>query len=188
MLSYLAAALPPEVSGDARLLAVQCALRATRSGRLQIPVALLRAMRMARRPGPWRELEETGWLIRLSTSHLPAERSRVAAQLLDATVLTQAPGRMDRAQAAHTALHLISRRALRGLSASEQLAGLALATHLSPDGLQGVIEAERLGRVCAVSPESLAVTLDRLVTAQVVGSWSYDLGSEDGTAAELGDT
>ncbi|WP_344581686.1 hypothetical protein [Streptomyces lunalinharesii] len=179
MLSYLAAALPPEAGAGARLLALQCALRANGSGRLQIPVGLLRAMRMAQQLGPWRELEEAGWLTPLTLPRLPAVRSRTWVQLLDATVLTQVPGRADRAQGAHAALHLTSSPALRELSASEQLAGLALATHLSPDGMQGAMEAERLARVCAVPPDDLAAVLDRLVAARAAGSWSYDLGSED---------
>ncbi|WP_189308393.1 hypothetical protein [Streptomyces albospinus] len=179
MLSYLAAALPPEVVADARLLAVQCALRATGSGQLMLPVGLLRGMRMAQQQGPWQALEKAGWLVRLPRPHPPTDICRIAAQLLDATVLTQAPGRAGRTQAAHAALRLTSHPALRELSASEQLVGLTLATHSCPNTIKGVIEAERIGRVCAVPPDGLAATLDRLVTAQAARSWSYDLGSED---------
>jgi hypothetical protein len=73
--------------------------------------------------------------------------------------------------------------ALRSLSASDQLTGLALATHLSPGRLHGVIEADRLGRVCAAAPGALTATLDRLVAARVADWWSYDPGSEDITWA-----
>ncbi|MFD0621508.1 ATP-binding protein [Streptomyces sanglieri] len=132
MLSYLAAALPSEVGAAARLLALQCALRATVSGRLWMPAGLLRGLRMNRHSSLWQELEQSGWLTRLATNPPWAKQRGFAVQLLDAAVLTQAPGRRDRAHAADAALRLTSCPALRSLSASEQLAGLALATYLSP--------------------------------------------------------
>jgi len=179
MLSYLAVALPTEVGAAARLLALQCALRATASGRLRMPAGLLRGMRMDQRSSPWQELEQSGWLTRVSRSSSWARRCGVAAQLLDAGVLPQAPGRRDRAQAADRALRLTSCPALRSLSASEQLTGLALATYLSPGSLNGVIEADRLERVCAAAPGALTAALDCLVAARVADWWSYDQGSDD---------
>lgn len=149
MLSYLAAALPSEVGAAARLLALQCALRATVSGRLWMPAGLLRGLRMNRHSSLWQEPEQSGWLTRLATNPPWAKQRGFAVQLLDAAVLTQAPGRRDRAHAADAALRLTSCPALRSLSASEQLAGLALATYLSPGHVHGIIEADRLGRVCA---------------------------------------
>ncbi|MFI1200417.1 hypothetical protein ACH4VR_13345 [Streptomyces sp. NPDC020883] len=117
-------------------------------------------------PGPWQELENAGWLL-----HTPAEtetqRQAIAAQLLDATVLTQVPGRNSRAHAADAALRLTCCPALREMPPLDQLTGLALATHLSPGALDGVIEAERLGRVCALAPDGLPAALDRLVDMQV---------------------
>lgn len=183
MLSYLAAALPAEVDAAARLLALQCALRATASGQLRLPTGLLRAMRMDQHSSLWRELEQTGWLIRLPTSTPPASHCGIAAQLLDAAVLAQAPGRQHRAHAADGALRMTSCPALRSLPASDQLGGLALAAHLSPGNIQGVIEADQIGRLCAAAPGALADTLDRLVAARAVDWWSYDPGAEDITWA-----
>ncbi|MFG3117460.1 hypothetical protein ACGF4C_24040 [Streptomyces sp. NPDC048197] len=183
MLSYLAAALPAEVGAAARLLALQCALRATASGRLRMPAGLLRGMRMGQCSSPWQELEQSGWLTRLSTNSPRARQCGVAVQVLDAAVLAQAPGRRNRAHAADRALRLTSCPALRSLPASNQLTGLALATHLSPGPLNGIIEADRLARVCAAAPGALTATLDCLVAARVADWWSYDQGSDDITWA-----
>ncbi|MCX4869811.1 ATP-binding protein [Streptomyces sp. NBC_00257] len=55
-----------------------------------------------------------------------------------------------------------------------------LATYLSPGHVHGIIEADRLGRVCAAdTPGALTATLDRLVAARVADGWSYDPGSDD---------
>ncbi|SOE08997.1 hypothetical protein SAMN06272775_0074 [Streptomyces sp. 2323.1] len=179
MLSYLAAALPQEVDAAARLLATQCALRSTASGRLWIPAGLLRGMRINQNPHPWEELEQVGWLIRLPVDSPSAMRCGVLAQLLDAAVLAQAPGRLDRAQAADGAMRVTSHQALRGLPPPGQLAALALVVNLAPGSTNGVIEADRLGRVCALPPSFLASTLDRLVTTGAATSWSYDMRTED---------
>lgn len=179
MLSYLAAALPVEVCSITRLLAIQCALRANALGRLWVPLGLLRGMRMHQLPSPWRELEQAGWLVRLPVGSPLAVHCGVTAQLLDATVLAQAPGRLKRAHAADGALRLTSAPALRTLSASDQLAGLALATHISPGSMQGAIEADRIKRMCAFDADALTVTLDRLVAARALDRWSYDPSSED---------
>lgn len=48
MLSYLAATLPPDMSAEGRLLALQCALRSNTSGQVHLPAGLLRGMRLAR--------------------------------------------------------------------------------------------------------------------------------------------
>ncbi|MEU8682150.1 hypothetical protein [Streptomyces sp. NPDC048611] len=187
MLSYLAAALPPEIGAATRLLAVQCALRTTSSGRLWVPAGLLRGMRIQHHSRPWWELEQSGWLVRLATTSTMDVRYGVSVQLLDASVLAQAPGRLDRAHAADTALRLAFGPVLRDLSVSDQLAGLTLVTHLPPSKVHGVIEADRLGRVCALAPDLLTTTLDRLVAARAADWWSYDPGSEDITWA-LGPT
>lgn len=183
MLSYLAAALPPETSAAARLLAIQGALRTTASGRLWMPAGLLRGMRMHQNPYPWWELEQTGWLIRLPAASPLAVRCGTSAQLLDAAFLAQAPGRMGRMYAADKALRLTSCRPLRGLPAPDQLAALALAAHLAPGTMHGIIEADRLGHVCAMTPTGLVDTLDRLVAIRAADWWSYAHGSEDITWA-----
>ncbi|WP_107487283.1 hypothetical protein [Streptomyces sp. MOE7] len=180
MLSYLAAALPAEVDAAARLLALQCALRATASGRLYLPAGLLRSVRLDQQSSLWQVLEQTGWLVRLPAGVLGAPCG-VTAQLLDGAVLSQAPSRQDRAHAADTALRLASCRTLRNLPASDRLTALALVTHLSPGSIHGAIEADRIGRMCAVPPGLLAATLDRLIAAQAADWWSYDPRVEDVT-------
>ncbi|MFE2159916.1 hypothetical protein ACFW9M_19130 [Streptomyces lydicus] len=182
MLSYLAAALPAEADAAARLLALQCALRATASGQLYLPAGLLRSARLDREASAWQGLEQAGWLIRLPAG-LTGAPCGVTAQLLDAAVLTQAPSRQDRAHAADRALRLTSCWALRNLPASDRLTALALVTHLSPDSMHGAIEADRIGRVCAVPPGVLAATLDRLVAARAADRWSYAPGAEEITWA-----
>ncbi|MFI0714080.1 hypothetical protein ACH4SK_26160 [Streptomyces inhibens] len=144
-------------------------------------------MRMRQDPHPWQELEQARWLVRLQADAPTTANATVSAQLLDAAVLTQAPGRLERARAADGALRLTSCRVLRNLPAADQLAGLALATHLFPGHIKGAIEAERLGHVCALTPDVLATALDRLVAAEAADWWSYDAGSEDITWA-LGPT
>ncbi|MFI0908742.1 hypothetical protein ACH4TE_35310 [Streptomyces sioyaensis] len=182
MLSYLAAALPAEIGSAARLIALQCALRATASGRLHLSAGLLRSMRLDQQSPPWQGLEQAGWLIRQAAG-IPGAPCGVTAQLLDAAVLTQAPSRQDRAHAADKALRLTSCRALRNLPATDRLTALVLVTHLSPGSMYGAIEADRIGRVCAVGPSALADTLDHLVAARAVDWWSYDPGAEDTTWA-----
>lgn len=182
MLSYLAAALPSSTTAPARLLAVQCALRAAASGRLWMPLGFLRGMRMEPASSPWQELEQARWLCRLPASASQAPRG-VTVQLLDATVLAQAPGRRERARAADWALRLTSRPVLRDVPAIGPLVALALAAHLAPHSACGCLEADRLAHVCALTPVALAEVLDRLVVAGAAMSWAYDAATEDLTWA-----
>ncbi|GAA0684040.1 hypothetical protein GCM10009536_13710 [Streptomyces thermocarboxydus] len=64
MLTYLATALPRFSSPAARLLALQCALRADRHGQIRLPHGFLRGMRLHGRVELWLELEHAGWLHR----------------------------------------------------------------------------------------------------------------------------
>ncbi|GAA2593708.1 hypothetical protein Stube_52190 [Streptomyces tubercidicus] len=48
-----------------------------------------------------------------------------------------------------------------------------------PGTAKGVIEADRLGRVCALTLSFLASTLDRLVASGAATSWSFDMGAGD---------
>lgn len=183
MLSYLAAALSPATGARARLLAVQCALRAADAGRLWMPAGLLNGMRMGSDFVPWRELEQAQWLCRMPTRATSSARPGVVAQLLDATVLAQAPGRCDRARAADWALRLTSRSSLRAMPAPSQLVALALAAHLSPSGVCGSVEADRLAYECAMAPGALTAVLDSLVAVGAAASWAYDPVTEDITWA-----
>jgi hypothetical protein len=178
MLSYLAVALPPPTTASARLLAVQCALRTTGSGRLWMPAGLLKGMQLGPGSAPWQELEHARWLCRLPTA--PASgRSGVAAQFLDATVLAQAPGRRDRARAADWALRVAYHAKLRSQQGPGRLVALALHAHLSPDGVRGVIEADRLAYMCAMPASTLFSLLDSIAAAGALRSWAHDPATED---------
>ncbi|MFD7757262.1 hypothetical protein [Streptomyces sp. NPDC059757] len=178
MLSYLAAALPPEVSAEGRLLALQCALRSNTSGQVRLPAGLLRGMRLARDLAPWDELEDARWLHRLPH---PTEQMepRTAAQLLDATVLTQEPARRDRHRAADWALRAVSQPRLRTLPAEDRLTALVLAAHHSPGTGRTGMEADRLTRTCGLNQNMLTATLDRLVSVNAVGAWTFEPVTED---------
>ena len=60
MLTYLASALGCVASPAARLLALQCALRADAHGCVRLPAGLLRSMRLNRRPEVRQELVQDG--------------------------------------------------------------------------------------------------------------------------------
>lgn len=98
MLSYLAAALPSRTSAAARLLALQCALRSTVDGEVNIPVGLIRGMRLPSEVSAFTELETAGWL---RSATRPVHRAGFSVELLDIAVRTQAPARADRARAAN---------------------------------------------------------------------------------------
>ncbi|MGP3927227.1 hypothetical protein [Streptomyces sp. 8N616] len=144
MLSYLAAALPADVTAAARLVALQCALRMGPGARLWVPRGLLRSLRLGHETGLWHELEQAQWL-RVLPPPDPSP-SPTGIQLLDHALLYQAPGRRDRAHAADWALRTTSRAPLRVLSASLRLTALALAAHMPPGQLHGAAEADQLAR------------------------------------------
>ncbi|WP_405467476.1 hypothetical protein [Streptomyces canus] len=80
----------------ARLLALQCALRADSRGQLRVPHGLLRGLRLYGRTELWQELARAHWL------HLPDLKSApVEVHLRDATLLEHTPGRRTRCHAAH---------------------------------------------------------------------------------------
>ncbi|WP_406373910.1 hypothetical protein OH781_40845 [Streptomyces sp. NBC_01550] len=179
MLSYLAAALPPDMSTEGRLLALQCALRSNTSGQVRLPAGLLRGMRLARTLVPWDELEDARWLRRLPHPTKQTGHRTAAAQLLDATVLTQEPARHDRHQAADWALRAASRPRLRALPAADRLTALVLTAHHSPDAGRTSMEAEHLTRTCRLDQNTLTATLDRLVTANIIRAWMLEPVTED---------
>ncbi|MFF3460512.1 hypothetical protein ACFYXH_40800 [Streptomyces sp. NPDC002730] len=92
-LAHLASTLPGDTSTQARLLALQCALRTNTHGRMLLPAGLLRALRLGPHTPAWHELEDAHWLTRFtapSTGHtavqlldhpgpLPARRHRIRA-------------------------------------------------------------------------------------------------------------
>ncbi|WP_109031392.1 hypothetical protein [Streptomyces rubrogriseus] len=161
MLTYLSAALPQFTSPAARLLALQCALRADTLGRVTVADGLLRSMRLRGRRELWLELAQAGWLETVG----PRPGS-VAVRLLDATVLDQAPGRGARRRAAHWALHPAPVVLPAAAPAALRLTALALASHpFSTEDLDAV------SRLCGHSPQQTVELLDRLVSARTLVSW-----------------
>ncbi|SDN73274.1 hypothetical protein SAMN05444921_13613 [Streptomyces wuyuanensis] len=180
MLSYLAAALPWPVSAEARLIALQCALRASAPGLAVIHAGLLRAMRLAHSPAPWNELEQARWLC-LLPDHLSLQRpGGVAVRLLDAAVHYQEPARRDRLHAAGWAMRVVTQPELRALPAEARLTALTLtAHHYSGTGWCTSVETDRLLRTCALDRSRLAAALDLLVAVKAIATWTVDPTTED---------
>lgn len=172
MLTYLAAALPRFSSPTARLLALQCALRADRHGRLALPGGFLRGMRIGTHAAPWHELEHAGWLRCISRQH-----GYTQAQLLDAAALSQSHGRAHRARAAHWALQPAPLTTPHGAPPSVQLAALALAVHTETGA--GDARAEDLARLCATATSPLKDLLDQLTRTHTLTAWRHDAETDE---------
>ncbi|WP_326647269.1 hypothetical protein [Streptomyces sp. NBC_01750] len=178
VLSYLASALPVGICPEARLLAVQCALRADNHGQVRLPSGLLRSMRLNHNPTPWHELERHRWL------HLAPQQSTICphdqtltAQLVD--TLNRAPGRPDRHRAADWALRATSSPPLRGLPANARLTALALAAHQSPGHARTSMETDRLLRASGLDSSGLGTLLNQLATAGTIKAWACDPHTEE---------
>ncbi|MET7988721.1 hypothetical protein [Streptomyces sp. NPDC005281] len=172
MLTYLSAALPQFTSPAARLLALQCALRADNRGCVRLPAGLLRGMRLHGRTELWEELEHTGWLRR-RTGRYP----HVEAQLLDAALLYQRPGSRTRACAAQWALRPAPVVVPVGWPPAVQLAALALASHTAGDA--GSTDLDVLARLCGHAPQQTAELLDRLAASHVLTAWRHNRESDE---------
>jgi hypothetical protein len=161
MLTYLSAALPRFTSPAARLLALQCALRADTRGHVTVAEGLLRSMRLRGRRELWQELTQAGWLETAGPQPGP-----VAVRLLDATVLDQAPSRGARRRAAHWALDPKPVVVSAAAPAVLRLTALVLASHpVSTEDLDAV------SRLCGHCPQQTVELLDRLVSACTLLSW-----------------
>lgn len=166
ILSYLAAALPPGTSAAARLLALQCALRMNIRMHVRLPNGVLRSLRLNAVQDPWRELEHARWL-RIIPGNAANE---VAAELLDAALLGQAPARPDRMRAADWALRASSSTA-RAIGPLPQLASTYLAAHADPQAGSGLSELDQIARACGVPPAELPPLLDQLAATGLLRSW-----------------
>lgn len=162
-LEYLAACLPPELDAKARLLALQCALRADAAGCVVISSGLLRAMRLAGDPGPWQDLEDAWWVH-------PGSADRANPVRLMDGAGTSHP-RAVRARAADWALRVGGVNAFKCLGPHSVLTGLVLAAY----GVNGVGlgSAERLAHLCGLrSAGQLHAELDALMGAGFLMSWT----------------
>lgn len=171
MLSFLASSLAP-CSPQARLLALQCALRSTPSGRVRLPAGLIRAMALPQPDAAWQELEEMRWI-----------RQSVHDSLVDSAQLTDpligAPGRKARARAADWALRTHQSRPVRSGTAAVRLATLALAAHGAPDRSDGTAEIDQLARASGLSVTELLNVMRLLSTTGGISHWSLSSTSDD---------
>ncbi|MGW2722400.1 hypothetical protein [Streptomyces sp. NPDC001492] len=170
MLTYLGVALPRFSSPGARLLGLQCALRADTRGHVRLPAGLLRGMRLRGHRELWQELAHADWL------EPPDVRSpSLRVRLLDAAVLDQAPGRCARRRAAHWALHPAP-LALPAAPPALRLTALVLAAHACVD--HGT-DMDVLARLCGHSPQQTGELLDRLVTTRTLGAWHHNRETDE---------
>ncbi|MFD5123559.1 hypothetical protein [Streptomyces sp. NPDC058385] len=175
MLSYLAAALPSPTGPQARLLALQCALRADGFGLLLFPPGLLRGMHLNGEGMWWHELEQSHWLRRP-----PAPSGHGASvQLLDTTLLSRGPGRRSRARAADWALRTARTPALRGQGPSLQLTAVVLAAHTSAGAVHATADADQVARSCGLTDDQLVTALKQLTTVGALSSWTLDATMDD---------
>ncbi|MBK6017429.1 hypothetical protein [Streptomyces sp. MBT53] len=144
MLTYLGAALPRFTSPAARLLGLQCALRADTRGHVRLQAGLLRGMRLRGHRDLWQELAHAGRLEPPDARSAP-----VQLRLLDAAVLDQAPGRRTRRRAAHRALHPAP-LALPAAPPALRLTALAAHTSANTEHSTGL---DALARICGHSPQ-----------------------------------
>ncbi|KUL27356.1 hypothetical protein [Streptomyces regalis] len=175
MLSYLAAALPAGASAAARLIALQCALRMNASMQVRLPLGLLRGLRLGATLNPWRELEQARWLRRIPDR----AADEVAAVLLDAALLGQAPARTDRRRAADWALRGSCPSRAGVLGPLPQLMSVYLAAHSQSETGHGLNEADRTAHECGIQPAELPHALEQLATAGLLDSWRIASDTED---------
>ncbi|MET9046043.1 hypothetical protein ABZX34_24865 [Streptomyces sp. NPDC004362] len=173
MLTYLAAALPRVTSPAARLLALQCALRADVFARVQLPAGLLRGMRLRGRREVWEELADSGWL------DMPdLKPARLEVRLHDAAILDQVPGRGERRRAAHWALRPLPMLLPPAAPPALRLTALALVAHASGQVLH-CIDMDTLARLCGHSPHQTAELLDRLTRARILATWHHHRDTDE---------
>lgn len=175
MLSYLGSVLPSPADPQARLLALQCALRADECGRVQLPRGLLRGIHMQGEGVWWHELEQAHWLHRPPRS----SASEATAQLLDATALSPRPERRSRARAADWALRTASAPALRNQGSGLQLTAVVLAAHASPGAAHATSDAGQVARSCGLTGNQLVTALQQLEMAGTLTTWTLDATMDD---------
>ncbi|MFD7488718.1 hypothetical protein [Streptomyces mirabilis] len=172
MLTHLASTLGCVTSPAARLLAVQCALRADTHGRARLPAGLLRGMRLHRHTEAWQELAQDGWL------DPPVPRTApLQVRLLDDAALNQAPGRSARRRAAHWALSPAPLIVAAAAKPADRLTALILAAHTTAAG--PAADMAVIARLCGHSPQQTAALLDRLVAARTLAAWHHQRDTDE---------
>ncbi|KDN78028.1 hypothetical protein DF19_40715 [Streptomyces olindensis] len=146
ILSYLAAALPADVSAGARLLALQCALRMNAYLHVELRAGLLRSLRIDA-VHACQELEQARWASMVNGPGAVG----VAAELRDATLLAQSPARPDRRRAADWALRTVARS--------------------DPSSGEGLSECDRIIRDCGLRDQGFYGVLSSLTANGVLEGW-----------------
>ncbi|ATW46704.1 hypothetical protein [Streptomyces peucetius] len=153
----MGACLPRDVGASARLLALQCALRADSCGRVALPAGLLRGMRLGSAWCPWYELEDAHWLMRLTAP----VNGPMGVQLLDH--VGSLPARRSRARAADWALRAVRDSGrLYGRDPNTALMVLALAVYASADVARSAVGQEVVSRVCHLTPAELTHLVEQI--------------------------
>ncbi|MFF8925703.1 hypothetical protein ACF1AO_00370 [Streptomyces longwoodensis] len=165
MLNYLAVALPAGTGADARLIALQCALRMNNRAQAKLPHGVLRSLRLGSAADALDELRQAGWLL-----ILPSKGPTAEVQMLDAALLAQHPARPDRLRAADWALRTAC-RSRTGPAPLPPLVTLCLTAHSTPGLEQGTAEWEQLTRECGIPLCDLLPTLDHLAAKDILRSW-----------------
>ncbi|MFJ6392821.1 hypothetical protein ACIQJT_35070 [Streptomyces sp. NPDC091972] len=174
ILRYLAAALPSEVSAEARLLALQCALRMNAQMRVTLPAGVPHSLRVGASQA-CRELEQARWL---GLDDAPGAAG-TAAQLLDTALLAQPPARPDRRRAADWALRTGCPARIGVAEPGMQLLGTSLIAHSDPSSGDGLRESDRVLRDCGMPEHELARVMDRLADSGVLERWQICAHSGD---------
>ncbi|WP_405669573.1 hypothetical protein [Streptomyces sp. NBC_01530] len=134
---------------------------------VRLPKGVLRSLRLDT-PDPWHTLEHTQWL-RTGPGNTANE---VAAELLDAAVLGQAPARPDRTQAADWALRVTAPSTPRQATGPlPRLAGLYLTAHTDLATGTGLTVLDQMARACGTQSAQLPNVLDQLATTGPLKSW-----------------
>ncbi|MFI8170918.1 hypothetical protein ACIGAN_31870 [Streptomyces sp. NPDC085931] len=135
--------------------------------RVQLPKGVMRSLRLDTAEGPWNELEHARWLRTVPGS----AANEITAELLDLTLLGQAPARPDRRRAADWALRASSSSAVRAIGPLPRLASVYLAAHTDPESGTGLSDLEQMARACGSQPAELTGVLDPLAKTGLLGSW-----------------
>ncbi|WP_234545113.1 hypothetical protein [Streptomyces shenzhenensis] len=166
ILSYLAVVLPADVSADAKLLALQCALRMNTHMRVTLSAGILRSLRI-NAVAACHELEQARWL---STVDGPGAAG-FAADLRDTTLLAQSPARPGRRRAADWALRSGCPASAGTAEPLLRLQAIYVMAHSDPSSQEGVSECDRIIRDCAMVDHGLRGALNRLTATGILAEW-----------------
>ncbi|WP_329254483.1 hypothetical protein [Streptomyces canus] len=114
-----------------------------------------------------RELERAQWV---SVVNGPGAVG-MAAELRDATLLTQAPARPDRRRAADWALRIGCPARIGGVEPRLRLAGVYLAARSDTSSGEGLSECDRIIRDCGLHDEGFHCVISRLTANGILEGW-----------------